>query len=105
MKIMVVGDTHGMSGVVERKAKIAKRLGVEHMLIVGDFGMWPGVGGISFLDDVNTYAREADLKVYALPGNHEDHDQWNWWLNSKMPKDKFFWDTEAVLEFDPPFAS
>lgn len=88
MKIMVVGDTHGMSGVVQAKAKIARALNIHHMMIVGDFGMWPGVGGISFLDDVNEAARGNNLKVYALPGNHEDHDQWNWWLNSGMPKDE-----------------
>jgi hypothetical protein len=89
MRILVVGDTHGMSGVVEAKAKIASRLDCEVMLVVGDFGVWPGTGGIAFLDDVNAAARANDIKVYALPGNHEDHDQWEWWLSSSMPKDDY----------------
>lgn len=82
MKVMVVGDTHGLGQVVQHKAKIAKRLRCDKMLIVGDFGMWPGRGGIAFLDDCNEAAREYGIDIYALPGNHEDHDQWNAWLDS-----------------------
>ncbi len=84
--MLIVGDTHGVNNYVYAKARIAKAMGIDRMIIVGDFGMWPGVEGVAFLDDCNEAANEFDLKIYALPGNHEDHDQWDWWLNSKMPK-------------------
>jgi len=61
---------------------IAKTLGATHILVVGDFGMWPGFGGIQFLDEINEYARPLNINIFALPGNHEDHDQWEWWVNS-----------------------
>lgn len=87
MRILVCGDTHGHSRVVKYKLDIAKRLGATHILVVGDFGVWPGIGGVQFLDEINAHALFLDIKIYALPGNHEDHDQWEWWLNSNIPKD------------------
>lgn len=99
MKVMVVGDTHGTSHYIWNKARTARRFGCAKMLVVGDFGMWPGLGGIRFLDECNEAAKEFDIQVYALPGNHEDHDQWEWWLNSAMPKDdaKFTYVRSNVL--------
>lgn len=81
MRLMIVGDTHGNAGAVEYKAKIAKRLGVDTMIVVGDFGLWPGYEGVQFLDDVNAAAREYNQRVIALPGNHEDHPQWEKWFD------------------------
>lgn len=85
VRMMVVGDTHGGIRHLEYKAKICKTLGADRMLVVGDFGMWPGWDGVNFLDDVNDLAAEYNLNVFALPGNHEDHDQWNHWLNMGLP--------------------
>lgn len=87
MRLLVAGDTHGVSDYVWAKARVGSELGCTAMLVVGDFGMWPGKGGIRFLDECNAAAKEHNIPVYALPGNHEDHDQWEWWLNSNMPKD------------------
>jgi hypothetical protein len=84
---MVVGDTHGHDNVIESKAKIAKRLGADRMLIVGDFGVWPGHGGVKFLDKVSQAGEAYDILIYALPGNHEDHDQWAKWLDMGLPQD------------------
>ena len=90
VRMMVVGDTHGGIRHLEYKAKHAKALGADRMMVVGDFGMWPGWDGIKFLDDVNSLAREYDLHVFALPGNHEDHDQWDKWLNMGLPTSSGF---------------
>lgn len=90
MRILVAGDTHGNAGAVEYKAKIAKRLGADRIFVVGDFGMWPGWEGVVYLDDVNAIAREYGINVFALPGNHEDHDQWNNWLNMGLPTSSGF---------------
>lgn len=81
MRLMIVGDTHGNAGAVEYKAKIAKALGAERLIVVGDFGLWPGYEGVRFLDDVSEAAREHGVEVVALPGNHEDHPQWLKWFD------------------------
>lgn len=90
MKIMIVGDTHGGQAgngnhakdrYVGYKMEIARDYGVDRMIIVGDFGMWPGLGGIQFLDDLNAMAREYNIDVYALIGNHDDHVQWQNWID------------------------
>lgn len=82
-KIMIVGDTHGGEGVIERKSLIAKGHGIQKMFVMGDFGLWGGQGGVVFLDVVNHIAAENQLSIFAIPGNHEDHNQWKAWL--KMP--------------------
>lgn len=81
MRIVIAGDTHGNAGAVEYKAKIAQDMGCEHLFVVGDFGLWPGHAGVAYLDDVNEIARKHNLIVTALPGNHEDHDQWDKWFD------------------------
>lgn len=87
MRAMIVGDTHGNADVIRAKAEHAQRLGCERMFIVGDFGVWPGYRGVQFLDDVNAAAREFNQLIDALPGNHEDHDQWDKWFDI-APLDK-----------------
>jgi Icc-related predicted phosphoesterase len=80
MKLMIVGDTHGNVGPLAHKIKIAKIHGIKHMFVVGDFGLWPGMGGTVFLDDINRIANNEQVDVWAIPGNHEDHDQWEWYF-------------------------
>jgi hypothetical protein len=54
---------------------------------VGDFGIWTHTfGGIKFLDELNELLRHYGRKVYALGGNHENWDHWNWYVEN-MPKD------------------
>lgn len=82
-KLMLVGDTHGNEGPLSHKIQIAANMGVEHIFQVGDFGLWPGMGGTVFLDEVNRVANNVGVNVWAIGGNHEDWDQWEAWL--KMP--------------------
>lgn len=90
MRLMIVGDTHGNAGAIERKARVAQSMGVEHLFVVGDFGLWPGYDGVRYLDDVNEAAREFNVQVSALPGNHEDHPQWEKWFDLAPLDDKGF---------------
>lgn len=90
MRMLIAGDTHGHASAVEQKARIAKNLGADRIMVVGDFGMWSGWKGIEFLDDVNAIAREYGIHVFALPGNHEDHDQWEKWLDMGLPTSSGF---------------
>lgn len=80
MKVMIVGDTHGNIGPLTHKMHIAADLGIKHLFQVGDFGLWPGMDGIVFLDEINRVANNTKTNVWAIPGNHEDHDQWNWFM-------------------------
>lgn len=62
--------------------KIASDLGCDRILIVGDFGMWPGFGGIEFLDQINNAAMLLNIDIFVLRGNHDDTVQWNYYLNN-----------------------
>lgn len=81
MRLMIVGDTHGNAGAIHRKARVAQSMGCERMIVVGDFGLWPGYEGVEYLDAVNDAGREFNQQIIALPGNHEDHDQWEKWFD------------------------
>lgn len=101
MRMMVVGDTHGNAGAVEYKAKLAKHLGADRMMICGDFGLWPGYEGVKYLDDVNAIGHEYNQYVFALPGNHENHDQWEKWLDMGLPTSAGFTYVRDRLLFSP----
>lgn len=90
VRMMVVGDTHGGIQHIAYKARMAQEFGCDRMLIVGDFGMWPGHDGVAFLDAVNMAAHEYNQYVFALPGNHEDHVQWDKWLDMGLPTSSGF---------------
>lgn len=82
MRILVAGDSHGVSSHITTKIDIAKSLGADRILVVGDWGHWPGFGGIEFLDAVNAYARDKDIRVYTLGGNHDWWDDWERIINN-----------------------
>jgi hypothetical protein len=72
---MVVGDLHGDTRAGVTVLKKAKSLGIDTIMQVGDFGYWPHfTDGIDFLDALNFTARENDLHLYWLDGNHENFD-------------------------------
>lgn len=80
-----MGDTHGQANTVKRKIDIAKRIGgIERILILGDFGLWWEYAGVSFIDEINEYARANNITIFALPGNHENMKWWNATLDT-MP--------------------
>lgn len=85
VRMVVAGDTHGNVGAIRYKAEIAKEHGADRILVVGDFGLWPGHDGVRYLDEVNRIAHDFNIHVFALPGNHEDHDQWDKWMNFGLP--------------------
>lgn len=91
IKIMIVGDTHAGLKNILPKLSIAKKLGIQHVLQVGDFGYFPtNMEGLSFLDEIQVEAQKNNLSVYAIPGNHEDHDAWEYAVKSTLPKHKGF---------------
>lgn len=76
-RTLLLGDTHGCSSVFIHDAfPIAKYLGADNILQVGDFGYWPNVieGDPYFLEIVSRNAEIEDIPVYFIDGNHEHHD-------------------------------
>jgi hypothetical protein len=45
------------------------------VLHTGDFGIWPGRGGLAYVDDVNRALRAVNGKLMFVDGNHEDFTQ------------------------------
>lgn len=77
MKVLISGDTHGRLDSVYRKIDHARANGIQRIVILGDFGLWWGHDGVVFLDDINEYAIENHIQIFALPGNHECHELWD----------------------------
>jgi hypothetical protein len=76
MRIMLAGDTHGGIGHIEHKINMARANGIQRIVVLGDFGLWWGHGAIRFLDEVNDLAKNVDVQIFALPGNHENYEWW-----------------------------
>jgi len=75
---MLVGDTHGDALTVKRKIDVAKRIGgIERIVVLGDFGLWWGMEGLKFIEEINDYAKANNVQVFAIPGNHENYEWWN----------------------------
>lgn len=73
--IGVAGDWHADG---EWGVKVINRLytyGVRTLIQVGDFGLWPGISGVRYLDMLNEVCRQTGITLYTLRGNHD----WNWW--------------------------
>lgn len=88
-KIMVLGDTHGDRDATCSAIASAAMHEVKTIIQVGDFGLWDHFAdGVWFIDDINEKARSLGVKVYALGGNHENWDHWNWYVQN-LPKDAF----------------
>jgi hypothetical protein len=91
MKLMLIGDTHGNVAPLAHKLQIAQSHGIEHAFVLGDFGILPGMGGIVFIDEINRHANNHKVNLWAIPGNHENHDQWDAWLSMPgLPKENGF---------------
>lgn len=73
MKIGIMGDTHGSTNWVKGYALGKfKREGIQTIIQVGDFGIWPGERGGLFAKAVNAELKKNDQEIIVVPGNHED---------------------------------
>lgn len=72
---MIVGDTHGNGFAIEYAVRHAQKRGIERVVQLGDFGIWPGPGGQRFLDDVESALKDTGVTLHFIDGNHEDFDQ------------------------------
>lgn len=71
----VMGDTHGnvlwTTGAIRR---LSER-GVNRILHLGDFGVWPGPSGEKYLRRVNAALSETDSLMVVTLGNHENYNR------------------------------
>jgi hypothetical protein len=90
MRVVIVGDTHGQKQDLLPEIYFAGKHNIQHVVVVGDFGLWTHrLDGHVFLDDVQDAARINNLSVYAIGGNHENWDHWNWMVEN-LPTSKGF---------------
>ncbi len=75
-RILLAGDVHGNSRWMGTLCKLARRLGCDAILQLGDFGYWPHTAdGLKFLSQVTLHAERHGIDcVYWVDGNHENHD-------------------------------
>jgi predicted phosphodiesterase len=74
VKILLLGDTHGVGPSLSRAINFAQAEGLDAVFQVGDFGFWPrgGTTRNSFI----AVASQSPVFVYWIPGNHEDWDEY-----------------------------
>jgi hypothetical protein len=75
--VLVAGDWHGQTSWANLVMRTAPRNadGGRIVIVLGDFGVWPGRAGAAFLNDVARGARRTGTTVLFLDGNHEDYPQ------------------------------
>ena len=73
---LFIGDTHMDSEWwVDHIFPLAKRNQADLLFQLGDFGVWPGLKGVKYLDLLENKLSELDLPLLFIDGNHEDFDQ------------------------------
>jgi len=74
-QILVFGDSHGDAGYVFEMLARAKERGIDRVVELGDFGIWPGQSGGDFRRKVDRRAAQLGIVIFAMAGNHDDADQ------------------------------
>jgi len=74
-QILVFGDSHGNTGFIYEMLARAKERGINRVVELGDFGIWPGQSGGDFRRKVDRRAGRLGITLYAMAGNHDDCDQ------------------------------
>lgn len=73
----MAGDTHGDAQNVMHKIDMAVKHGVQRIVVLGDFGLWWDFDGVRYLDIINRKLADANRQLFAIPGNHENHEMWD----------------------------
>ncbi len=73
-RVLVAGDVHANVSWLRRLCDLARQHDCDVILQLGDFGFWPHhPDGARFMKHVAHHAVRADLTVYWIDGNHENH--------------------------------
>lgn len=71
----VMGDTHGDTQWTTAAIRRLSEQGVNRILHLGDFGVWPGLSGEKYLRRVESALAETDSLLIVTLGNHENYDR------------------------------
>lgn len=74
VRLVLLGDTHGGNGPVNRALALAAELGAPTVVQLGDFGFWGGFDGEWFIDAVQQAARASGVTLAVIEGNHDRPD-------------------------------
>ncbi len=70
---LFLGDSHASTSFVKAAIDYAKSWNISRVFSVGDFGWWPrATSGQRFIKEVSKYVTEKGIRLYWIPGNHED---------------------------------
>ena len=78
-RVMFAGDWHGNVQWAISCIETAADNGATLIYQLGDFGIWPGLGGSEYLLCLEAVAAERDVLLVVTLGNHEDYDQVETW--------------------------
>lgn len=71
MIVGLAGDWHGNRGWARARVQDVAERGVDTLLHVGDFGIWPGSSGKRYLLGVESFCARYGVTIYVTAGNHE----------------------------------
>lgn len=100
MIVGLAGDWHGHAQWARARIRDLAEQGVDTLLHLGDFGIFPGPSGKKYLREVEASCAHHQVTIYATPGNHEDWGR----LLSKKPEQRnhlgaLLWLTDHVAVF------
>ena len=102
--VAVAGDWHGDGVWANARLRSLGEHGIELVIHVGDFGIWPGATGKRYLRSVDATCRAQGISLLVVPGNHEDWGRLDTlWANPKRrspdgtPRPIYLTDHIAVL--------
>lgn len=94
-RLLIAGDWHGNHVWAKKIIDVAHAEDIDKMIQVGDFGVWPGAEGKDYLKILSRYLVKRDVKLYFVPGNHEDYNQIDEWTRS-LPRNE-----DGHIEVEP----
>lgn len=69
------GDWHGDTFWSKNVLRVLHDRGIKRLYHVGDFGLWPGPDGATFIRKTHQWLEKFDMEILVTPGNHEDWER------------------------------
>lgn len=78
-KVGFAGDWHGNTGWALSAVNILHAENIKVIYHLGDFGVWGGENGSSYLKKINNRLIKNNQLLIVTPGNHENYDMIDVW--------------------------
>lgn len=96
-RILVAGDWHGNVEWSQKIVHVAVNNNCQNILQLGDFGYWSGPKGLKYRNELSQCLMDNYIKLYWLPGNHEDYNQIAEFPNRYTPTAKGFYQIDSNI--------